>query len=59
MFYRLKVPFVHKIEKHAVDNEQDIYNDKKVVRVPKGIEPSEPIKGLRKLNETPPEPSCC
>lgn len=36
--YRLKVPFVHEVQKCAVDDEQDIDNDKEMVWIPEGIE---------------------
>lgn len=58
MLYRLKVPSVNEIEKHAVDYEQDIDNDKQVVWIPEGIEASESVKGLGKLNEASSEPPC-
>lgn len=44
--YRLEVPLVHKIKISSVDDQQDVDNDKKVVRIPEGVEASDPIKGL-------------
>jgi hypothetical protein len=41
-----------------MDGEQDVDNDKQVVRIPECIVSSEPVKGFWKLNEAPPEPSC-
>lgn len=38
---------MHEIKISSVKDQQDVDNDKKVVRIPKGIEPSNPIKRLR------------
>ena len=37
---------MHKIEIGSMEDKQDVDNYKKVVRVPKGIEASDPIKRL-------------
>lgn len=41
--YRLFVPFLGEIEVVAMDDEEDIDNDKEMVRVPEGIEPCESL----------------
>lgn len=36
--YRLLVPLVHQVKENAMDEEQDVDNDKKVVWIPERIE---------------------
>lgn len=36
--YRLLVPFVNEIQTRAMDDEQDVDNDKEMVWIPEGIE---------------------
>ena len=55
--YRLTVPSVFKVEEYAMNDEQDVNNDKQVVWIPEGIETRQPIKRLGQLNKAPPEPS--
>lgn len=50
---------MHKVEERAMDDQYDVDNDEKVVRVPERIETSESIKRFGKLNEAPPKPSRC
>lgn len=42
--YRFGVPVMHKVEECAMDDQYDVDNDEKVVRVPERIETSESIK---------------
>ena len=50
---------MHKIDISSVDDQQDVDNYKKVVRIPKGVEASDPIKRLGEFNNAPPKPTCC
>lgn len=34
------------VEENAVNDEQDVYNNKQMVWIPEGIETCEPVKGL-------------
>lgn len=56
--YRLFVPVVNEIEERAMDDEQDVDENKEVVWIPESIVACEPIKWLRQLNKTPPKPPC-
>lgn len=41
--YRFLVPFMGKVEENAMDDEEDVDDDEKVVRIPKGIETSKTL----------------
>lgn len=57
--YRFVVPVVNEVEKLAVNNEQDINKRQQMMRVPKCIETTEPIKWLGKFDHTSSKPPCC
>ena len=44
--YRFLVPFLCEIEVNAMDNEESIDYDKKVVGIPEGIETSKSFEGF-------------
>lgn len=53
---RFLVPFFGQVKFYSVHNEQGIDNDKEMMWVPKGVEASEIIEGLGKLDPASSEP---
>lgn len=54
--YRLFVPFLGEVEVVAMDDEEDIDNDKEMVRVPEGIEACESLDGFGEVQAVAAEP---
>jgi hypothetical protein len=42
-----------------MDDEQDVYNHHKMVRIPEGVEPCQSVERSRKLNNISSEPPSC
>lgn len=57
--YSLCVPLPGEVEIVSVNDKEDVNNDKKVVGVPKGVEPSKPPEGFRESYPASSEPRLC
>ena len=54
--HRLFVPFLGEVKVVSMDDEEDIDNDKEMVRVPKGIEACESLDGFWEVQAVAAEP---
>lgn len=54
--YRFLVPFLGEVQVVTVNDEKPIDDDKKMVGVPKGIEPGEPFERFREVKPVSSEP---
>ena len=54
--YRFVIPFLGKIKVNAMDDQENVDDDKKMVWIPESIEPGEFFKGYGEIQLIPPKP---